>query len=195
MTHAHDFQDQECATSLISCTLSGDPNSSYSSSSGASNTYYCVGTAHVIPAEAEPKAGRLLLFQLVEGMILCGMTSLCWFCFFSVIFPIFTCRIHYHRQKTTYREAQKAMRTNNKFFFWVANRPYIEKKTYIFHNFARFTGLFQESLFKSLKKKSKAPFTHLWSSMENFWPASTAWYETFVTLLLSRRMKLRYRDF
>ena len=69
MTHAHDFQDQECATSLISCTLSGDPNSSYSGSSGSSNTYYCVGTAHVIPVEPEPKSGRLLLFQLVEGVI------------------------------------------------------------------------------------------------------------------------------
>lgn len=69
VTHAHDFQDQECATSLISCTLSGDPNSSYSGSSGSSNTYYCVGTAHVIPVEPEPKSGRLLLFQLVEGKL------------------------------------------------------------------------------------------------------------------------------
>ena len=65
MTHAHDLQDHECATSLISCTLSGDPNSSYSS--GTSNTYYCVGTAYVFPEEAEPKTGRLILFQLLEG--------------------------------------------------------------------------------------------------------------------------------
>ena len=56
VTHAHDLRDHECATSLISCTLSGDPN-----------TYYCVGTAYVFPEEAEPKTGRLILFQLVEG--------------------------------------------------------------------------------------------------------------------------------
>ncbi|CAH3106628.1 unnamed protein product [Pocillopora meandrina] len=67
VTHAHDLQDHECATSLISCTLSGDPNSSYSS--GTSNTYYCVGTAYVFPEEAEPKTGRLILFQLLEGKL------------------------------------------------------------------------------------------------------------------------------
>ena len=65
VTHAHDLQDHECATSLISCSLSGDPNSSFSS--GTANTYYCVGTAYVFPEDAEPKAGRLLLFQLLEG--------------------------------------------------------------------------------------------------------------------------------
>ena len=64
VTHAHDLQDHECATSLISCTL-GDPNSSYIS--GTSNTYYCVGTAYVFPEEAEPKTGRLILFQLLDG--------------------------------------------------------------------------------------------------------------------------------
>lgn len=64
VTHAHDLQDHECATSLISCTL-GDPNSSYIS--GASNTFYCVGTAYVFPEEAEPKTGRLILFQLLDG--------------------------------------------------------------------------------------------------------------------------------
>ncbi|PFX32002.1 DNA damage-binding protein 1 [Stylophora pistillata] len=67
VTHAHDLQDHECATSLISCTLSGDPNSSYTS--GMSNTYYCVGTAYVHPEEPEPKTGRLILFQLLEGKL------------------------------------------------------------------------------------------------------------------------------
>ncbi|XP_020628267.1 DNA damage-binding protein 1-like [Orbicella faveolata] len=66
VTHAHDLQDHECATSLISCTL-GDPNSSYTS--GTSNTYYCVGTAYVFPEEAEPKTGRLVLFQLLDGKL------------------------------------------------------------------------------------------------------------------------------
>ena len=91
MTHAHDFQDQECATSLISCTLSGDPNSSYSGSSGSSNTYYCVGTAHVIPVEPEPKSGRLLLFQLVEGVIALFVLRLFFFpalSYFSVQNPL-----------------------------------------------------------------------------------------------------------
>ena len=68
VTHAHDLQDHEWATSLISCNLSGDPNSSYSGTA-ASNTYYCVGTAFVFPEEAEPKTGRLILFQLLEGTI------------------------------------------------------------------------------------------------------------------------------
>ena len=66
VTHAHDLQDHECAVSLISCTLSGDPNSSFSSS-GTSNTFYCVGTAYVYPEDPEPKTGRLILFQLLEG--------------------------------------------------------------------------------------------------------------------------------
>lgn len=109
MTHAHDFQDQECATSLISCTLSGDPNSSYSGSSGSSNTYYCVGTAYVIPVEPEPKSGRLLLFQLVEGMIILFVLRL----FFSQLFPIFPCRTHYYCHKTIFRVAQKTTRANN----------------------------------------------------------------------------------
>ncbi|XP_031549547.1 DNA damage-binding protein 1-like [Actinia tenebrosa] len=58
VTHAHQLKDNECATSLMSCTLSDDPN-----------TYYCVGTAFVFPEEAEPKSGRLLLFQLTEGKL------------------------------------------------------------------------------------------------------------------------------
>ncbi|XP_068761921.1 DNA damage-binding protein 1-like [Montipora capricornis] len=68
VTHAHDLQDHEWATSLISCNLSGDANSSYSGTA-ASNTYFCVGTAFVFPEEAEPKTGRLLLFQLLEGKL------------------------------------------------------------------------------------------------------------------------------
>ncbi|KAK3726388.1 hypothetical protein QZH41_016253 [Actinostola sp. cb2023] len=59
VTHSHQLQDNECATSLMSCTLSDDPN-----------TYYCVGTAYVFPEEPEPKSGRLLLFQLTEGKLI-----------------------------------------------------------------------------------------------------------------------------
>jgi hypothetical protein len=44
----------------MSCSLTDD-----------SNTYYCVGTAYVFPEEAEPKSGRLLLFQLSEGIKTC----------------------------------------------------------------------------------------------------------------------------
>ena len=64
VTHAHNLQDHECATSLMSCTF-GDPNNSHIS--GTSNTFYCVGTAYVFPEEAEPKTGRLILFQLLDG--------------------------------------------------------------------------------------------------------------------------------
>ena len=56
VTHAHQLMDNEYAISLTSCQLAND-----------SNTYYCVGTAMVYPEEPEPKEGRLILFQLLEG--------------------------------------------------------------------------------------------------------------------------------
>ena len=48
----------ESGISLISCQLGKD-----------SQQYYCVGTAFVMPEEAEPKSGRLILFQLEDGKI------------------------------------------------------------------------------------------------------------------------------
>lgn len=56
VTHSHQLLDKEYATSLTSCQLAND-----------SNIYYCVGTAMVHQEEPEPKEGRLILFQLVEG--------------------------------------------------------------------------------------------------------------------------------
>ena len=56
VTHAHQLHDNEYATALTSCKLAND-----------TNTYYCVGTAMVYPEESEPKVGRLILFQLVDG--------------------------------------------------------------------------------------------------------------------------------
>ncbi len=48
----------EFATSLISAKLGED-----------TNTYYIVGTAMVYPEEAEPKQGRILLFNYADGML------------------------------------------------------------------------------------------------------------------------------
>ncbi|KAI4468317.1 dna repair/rna processing cpsf family [Holotrichia oblita] len=56
--HAHQFMQQEYAMSLISAQLGEDPN-----------VYYIVGTAFVNPEEAEPKQGRLLLFQWTENKL------------------------------------------------------------------------------------------------------------------------------
>ena len=46
----------EVATSLISAKLGEDPN-----------TYFIVGTAIIYPEEAEPKQGRLVIFQYNDG--------------------------------------------------------------------------------------------------------------------------------
>lgn len=59
VTHAHQLLDNEYATALASCQLAND-----------SNTYYCVGTAMVYPEEPEPKEGRIILFQLVDGKLI-----------------------------------------------------------------------------------------------------------------------------
>lgn len=149
MTHAHDLQDHECATSLISCTLSGDPNSSYSS--GTSNTYYCVGTAYVFPEEAEPKTGRLILFQLLEGddgfresisQLVCQ--SVCQIVFFFFLIE--------RQFQSTFKNTIKAFDNLNDFFVFV----------------------FKVNLSKSLIKKSKVPCTHWWNLTEKSWPALTA---------------------
>ena len=54
--HAHQFLQNEYALSLVSCKLGKDPN-----------TYFIVGTAMVYPEEAEPKQGRLVVFQYSDG--------------------------------------------------------------------------------------------------------------------------------
>nr|XP_054761206.1 DNA damage-binding protein 1-like [Lytechinus pictus] len=56
--HAHHFGASEYATSLISCKLCND-----------SNWYYIVGLANVHPDEAEPKSGRIVVFQYIDGKL------------------------------------------------------------------------------------------------------------------------------
>ncbi|KAK3102365.1 hypothetical protein FSP39_010832 [Pinctada imbricata] len=56
--HAHTLMPNEFATSLISSKLGED-----------SHTYYIVGTALVHPEEAEPKQGRILVFQFQDGKL------------------------------------------------------------------------------------------------------------------------------
>lgn len=57
--HAHQLMTSEYAMSLVSCRLGEDPAH-----------YYAVGTAIVNPEEAEPKQGRILLFQWLEGKLI-----------------------------------------------------------------------------------------------------------------------------
>uniref|UniRef100_A0A4X2K4G4 Damage specific DNA binding protein 1 n=1 Tax=Vombatus ursinus TaxID=29139 RepID=A0A4X2K4G4_VOMUR len=54
--HAHQFLQNEYALSLVSCKLGKDPN-----------TYFIVGTAMVYPEEAEPKQGRIVVFQYSDA--------------------------------------------------------------------------------------------------------------------------------
>ncbi|KAI1309419.1 DNA damage-binding protein 1 [Halotydeus destructor] len=56
--HAHKFQDNECAMSVISAKLKDDPS-----------FYYIVGTSLVNPDEPEPKLGRILVFQWTENKL------------------------------------------------------------------------------------------------------------------------------
>ncbi|XP_069757568.1 DNA damage-binding protein 1 isoform X2 [Narcine bancroftii] len=56
--HAHQFLQNEYALSIVSCKLSKDPN-----------TYFVVGTAMVYPEEAEPKQGRIIVFQYSDGKL------------------------------------------------------------------------------------------------------------------------------
>lgn len=57
MTHAHQLLDNEWGLSVASIQLAND-----------SNTYYCIGTAMVYPEESESSQGRIILFQLLEGL-------------------------------------------------------------------------------------------------------------------------------
>ncbi|GBP22857.1 DNA damage-binding protein 1 [Eumeta japonica] len=56
--HAHQLPASEFAMSLVSCRLGDEPHH-----------YYAVGTALLNPEEAEPKQGRILLFQWSEGKL------------------------------------------------------------------------------------------------------------------------------
>lgn len=54
--HTHQFLQNEYTLSLVSCKLGKDPS-----------TYFIVGTAMVYPDEAEPKQGRIVVFQYSDG--------------------------------------------------------------------------------------------------------------------------------
>lgn len=54
--HAHQFQANEYGLSIVSARLGDDPN-----------PYYIVGTGTVVSDENEPKNGRIILFQWVDG--------------------------------------------------------------------------------------------------------------------------------
>jgi len=56
--HAHQFMQSEYALSIISCKLAEDPAQ-----------YFVVGTATVIPDESEPKQGRIIIFQYIDGKL------------------------------------------------------------------------------------------------------------------------------
>ncbi|CAH2326209.1 DNA damage-binding 1 [Pelobates cultripes] len=56
--HTHQFLQNEYTLSLVSCKLGKDPN-----------TYFLVGTAMVYPDEAEPKQGRIVVFQYCDGKL------------------------------------------------------------------------------------------------------------------------------
>ncbi|XP_053576428.1 DNA damage-binding protein 1 [Bombina bombina] len=56
--HTHQFLQNEYALSLVSCKLGKDPS-----------TYFLVGTAMVYPDEAEPKQGRIVVFQYSDGKL------------------------------------------------------------------------------------------------------------------------------
>lgn len=54
--HTHQFLQNEYTLSLVSCKVGKDPS-----------TYFIVGTAMVYPDEAEPKQGRIVVFQYSDG--------------------------------------------------------------------------------------------------------------------------------
>ncbi|KAM8940290.1 DNA damage-binding protein 1 [Pelodytes ibericus] len=56
--HTHQFLQNEYTLSLVSCKLGKDPS-----------TYFLVGTAMVYPDEAEPKQGRIVVFQYCDGKL------------------------------------------------------------------------------------------------------------------------------
>lgn len=53
---AYQLMNNEFPTSLLSAKLGDDPN-----------TYYIVGTATVYLEEAEPKQGKIIIFQYFDG--------------------------------------------------------------------------------------------------------------------------------
>lgn len=55
---SHQFLPTEFALSIVSCKLGDDPN-----------YYYAVGTALLNPEEAEPKSGRIILFQWIDSKL------------------------------------------------------------------------------------------------------------------------------
>ncbi|XP_078433681.1 DNA damage-binding protein 1a-like [Wolffia australiana] len=55
-TYALDSYEYGC--SILSCSFADD-----------NNTYYCVGTAYVLPEEPEPNKGRILVFAVEEGKL------------------------------------------------------------------------------------------------------------------------------
>ena len=59
--HAHQFMPNEYALSIVSAKLGED-----------TNPYYVVGTALVVPEESEPKQGRIVLFQWIDGKLTTG---------------------------------------------------------------------------------------------------------------------------
>jgi len=69
--HAHQLMPNEFATSLLSTKLGDDPNA-----------YYIVGTAMVYAEEAEPKQGRIIVFQYADGKFycICTLPELCRCC-------------------------------------------------------------------------------------------------------------------
>lgn len=56
--HAHQLMQMEYGMSLLSCQLGDDPN-----------TYFVVGTALVNAEESDPKFGRILIFQWIDGKL------------------------------------------------------------------------------------------------------------------------------
>ncbi|CAJ0926365.1 unnamed protein product [Ranitomeya imitator] len=60
--HTHQFLQNEYTLSLVSCKLGKDPS-----------TYFIVGTAMVYPDEAEPKQGRIVVFQYSDGPMIKGI--------------------------------------------------------------------------------------------------------------------------
>ncbi|CAA6668092.1 unnamed protein product [Spirodela intermedia] len=55
-TYALDSYEYGC--SILSCSFADD-----------TNTYYCVGTAYVLPEENEPNKGRILVFMVEDGKL------------------------------------------------------------------------------------------------------------------------------
>ncbi|CAN6454564.1 unnamed protein product [Victoria cruziana] len=55
---SYQLDTYENGCSILSCSFSDD-----------NNTYYCVGTAYVLPEENEPSKGRILVFSVEDGKL------------------------------------------------------------------------------------------------------------------------------